>query len=89
MKNLLKSLAKSVLIPFGLKITVSATDAVIHKKMSKSSMTTLITSNEKMNITKIVNLLEESGILIKRVSETIQNEAIYKKEHVLECYQAH
>ena len=89
MKNLLKSLAKSVLIPFGLKITVSATDAVIHKKMSKSSMTTLITSNEKMNITKIVNLLEESGILIKRVSETIQNEAIYKKEHVLECYQVH
>ena len=89
MNNLLKSLAKSVLIPFGLKITVSATDAVIHKKMSKSSMTTLITSNEKMNITKIVNLLEESGILIKRVSETIQNEAIYKKEHVLECYQVH
>ena len=89
MKNLLKSLAKSVLIPFGLKITVSATDAVIHKKMSKSSMTTLITSNEKMNITKIVNLLEESGILIKRVSETIQNEAIYKKEHVLECFQVH
>ena len=89
MKNLLKSLAKSVLIPFGLKITVSATDAVIHKKMSKSSMTTLITSNEKMNITKIVNLLEESGILIKRVSETIQHEAIYKKEHVLECYQVH
>ena len=89
MKNLLKSLAKSILIPFGLKITVSATDAVIHKKMSKSSMTTLITSNEKMNITKIVNLLEESGILIKRVSETIQNEAIYKKEHVLECYQVH
>ena len=84
MKNLLKSLAKSVLIPFGLKITVSATDAVIHKKMSKSSMTTLITSNEKMNITKIVNLLEESGILIKRVSE-----AIYKKQHVLECYQVH
>ena len=89
MKNLLKSLAKSVLIPFGLKITVSATDAVIHKKMSKSGMTTLITSNEKMNITKIVNLLEESGILIKRVSETIQNEAIYKKQHVLECYQVH
>ena len=36
----------------------------------------LIISNEKMNdIMKIVNSLEEFDILIKVVSETIQNEA--------------
>ena len=36
-------------------------------------MTTLIISNEEMNyIMKIVKSLEESGLLIKRVSETIK-----------------
>ena len=44
--------------------------------MFGSSMTTLIISNEKMNdTTKIVKSPEESGILIKGVSETNQNEA--------------
>ena len=39
-------------------------------------MTTLITSNKEMNaIMKIVKLLEESGLLIKSISETIKNEA--------------
>ena len=38
--------------------------------------TTLIVSNEEMNsIMKIVKSLEESGLLIKGVSETYQNEA--------------
>ena len=42
-------------------------------------MTTLIISNEEMNnIIKIVKSLEESGLLIKGISETIKNEA---KEH--------
>ena len=40
----------------------------------------LIISNEKMNdIMKIVNSLEEFDILIKVVSETIQNEVKKKK----------
>ena len=38
-------------------------------------MTTLIISNEEMNIMKIVKSLEESGLLIKGVSKTIKNEA--------------
>ena len=33
MKNVLKPLAKSVLIPLGLTAVASATDAAIHKKM--------------------------------------------------------
>ena len=32
MKNVLKPLAKSVLIPLGLTVSASATDAAIHKK---------------------------------------------------------
>ena len=44
--------------------------------MFSSGFTTLIISNEEMNyIMKIVKCLEESGLLIKGVSETIKNEA--------------
>ena len=38
-------------------------------------MTTLIISNDEMNILKIVKSLENSGLLLKGVSETIQHEA--------------
>ena len=73
MKNVLKSLVKSVLIPLGL--TAAAADVAIHKKMFGSGTATLITSNKEMNDTmKIVKSLEESNLLIKGISETIQNE---------------
>ena len=41
-KNVLKRLAKSVLIPLGLTTAASAADAEVHKKMFRSGMTTLI-----------------------------------------------
>ena len=48
--------------------------------MFGSSFTTLIISNDEMNdVMKIVNSLEESGLLIKGVSETIKNEAEEQK----------
>ena len=72
-KNVLKPLDKSVLMPLGLTAAASATDAAIHKKMFGTSTTTLIISNTEMNIMKIVKSLEESALLIKGVSETIQN----------------
>ena len=75
-KNVLKLLAESVLIPLGSTAVASATDAAIHKKMFGSGMTTLISSNEEMNdIMKIVKSPEESGLIIKGVSETIKNKA--------------
>ena len=40
MKNVLKTLAKSVLIPLGLTALASATDAAIQKKLFGSGMTT-------------------------------------------------
>ena len=87
--NVLKPLAKSVLIPLGLTAAAAATDAAIHKKMIGSGFTTLIISNEEMNdIMKIVKSLEDSGLLIKGVSETIKNKAKEKKEDFSECYQA-
>ena len=78
--NVLKPLAKSVLTPLGLTAAASATDAAIHKKMFGPGFTTLIISNEEMNDNmKIVKSLEESGLLIKGVSETIKNEAKEQK----------
>ena len=52
MKNVLKTLAKSVLSPLGLTATASATDTAIYKKIFRS----------------------ESGLLIKSINETIENE---------------
>ena len=83
MVNVLKPLAKSVSIPLGLTAAASATDAAIHKKMFGSGTMTLIISNKEMSDTmKIVKYLEESGLLIKDVSETIKNEAKKTKRRV-------
>ena len=78
MKSVIKTLAKSVLIPLGLTAAASAADAGIHKKIlgSPHSNTTLIISNDEMDeILKIVESLENSVVLLKGVSETIQHEA--------------
>ena len=78
MKSVIKSLAKSVLLPLGLTAAASAADAEIHEKIlgSGHNNTTLIISNDEMDdIIKIVKSLENSGVLLKRVSETIQHEA--------------
>ena len=79
--NVLKPIAKSILIPLGLTALASKTDAAIHKKMFGSSVTTLIISNEEMNdIMIIVKSLEESCLLIKGVSQKIKKEAKEQKE---------
>ena len=76
-KSVIKPLAKSVLIPLGLTAAASAEDAGIHKKiLGSGNNTTLIISNYEMgDILKIVKSLEDSGVLLKGVSETIQHEA--------------
>ena len=67
MKNVIKPLAKSVLIPVGLtaaaSAAASAADAGIHKKILGSGTTTLIISNDEMKgIIRIVKSLEDSGL---------------------------
>ena len=76
---LLKRLAKSVLTPLGLTAAAS-TDAAIYKKMFGSGTSTLIILNEEMNDNmKIVKSLEESGLLVKGMRETVKNEAKEQK----------
>ena len=67
--NVLKPLAKGILITLGLRAAASTTDAAIHMKMFGSDTTTLIL-NEEINM-KIVKSLEESGLLIQGISWTI------------------
>ena len=66
---------------------MSAADAAIQKKIYGSGTTALIISNEEIrDIIKIVKSIEESGLLIKGISETIKNEAKGQNEDFLECY---
>ena len=61
-------LAKSVLITLWITTVTSATDAAVG-----SGNTILIITKEEINdIKKIVKSLEESGLLIKEVSQTMK-----------------
>ena len=94
-ENVIKPLAKSVLIPLGLASAASAADDGIHKKIlgsgnpssshnhpwsSSSHNTVLIISNDEMeDIIKIVKSLEDFCLLLKGVTETVQNEVKEQK----------
>ena len=83
MKNVIKPLAKSILAPLGLTAAAAA-DARIHKEILGSGTTTLIISNDEMkDIIRIVKSFKDSGLLLKGVSETIQNDAKEQKEGFL------
>ena len=69
-------LPKNVLAPLGISAAMSAIGGSIKKKMLGSEVKTLIISNDEMkNILKIIKSLENSDLLLKGVSETIQHEA--------------
>ena len=77
MKSVIKPLAKSILVPLRLTAAASAVDAGIHKKILGSGCNiTLIISNDEMeDILKIVKSLEDSGLLLRGITETVKKEA--------------
>ena len=81
---MIKPLAKSVSIPLGLTVAESAADARIHEKiLGSGNMTTLIISNDEIHvIIKIVKSREDSGLLLKGVTETVQNEVKRTKSRI-------
>ena len=87
-KNVIKTLAKSVLIPLGLTAAASAAEAGIHKKIlgsghnHPSSTTLIISNNEIEDIIKMVKSLKNSGLLLKGVTETVQNEVKKTKRRI-------
>ena len=79
-------LANNILVPLQITAAASALDARIQKKIHDSGCppstmkvgsgtTTLIISNKEINeIIKMVQVLDDSNILLKGVTETIKNE---------------
>ena len=73
-------LAKNVLVPLGITAAASAIDAGIPKKIHDSGTAALIISNEEKNdIMKIVQALEDSNILLKGATKAIKNETKEQK----------
>ena len=80
----LATLAQSVLLEFGLSSAMLAADTVIQKKIYGTTTRALIISNEELeDIIKIVKLHEEPGWILKRISETVKNEANKQKVRFL------
>ena len=67
-------LAKNVLAPLGLTADMSAIDGSIQKKIHGSGIKLIIEKEDMKDIMKIIEALENSGILLKGVSKTIENE---------------
>ena len=67
-------LAKNVLAPLGLTAAMSAIDGSIQKKFHGSGVKLIIEQEHVKDIMKIIEALENSGILLKGVSKTIENE---------------
>ena len=67
-------LAKNVLAPLGLTPAMSAIDGSIQKKIHGSGVKLIIEQEDMNDIIKIIEALENSGILLKGISKTIENE---------------
>ena len=67
-------LAKNVLAPLGLTAAMSPIDGSIQKKIYGSGIKLIIEEEDMQDIIKIIKKLENSDILLKGVSKTIENE---------------
>ena len=80
---LLKSVIKTLSM-LGITAAASATNAAINKKILGSGTTTLIVSNDEMeDISKIVKLLQDSGTVLKGVSDTIKDQTKHQRGRFL------
>ena len=79
-KNVIRPLAKSVLIPLGLTAAAAADAGIDKKILGSSNNTTLVISNKDIeDLIKIVKSLDYSGLLLKGVTESVQNEVKEQK----------
>ena len=76
-------LAKNVLAPLGLIAAMSTIDGSIQKKIHGSGVKLIIEQEDKNDIMKIIEALENSGILLKGISKTIENETKEQREGYL------
>ena len=78
-KNIIKALGKSVSIP--LELTAAASTADV--KLITSTTTTLISNDKVKALLEIVKYLQDSDLLLKGVSKTIQYKAKKQKGEFL------
>ena len=76
-------LAKNVLAPLGLTVAISAIDGSIQKKIHGSGFKLIIEQEDMNDIMKITEALENSGILLKEVTKTIESETKEQRRGIL------
>ena len=76
-------LAKNVLAPLNLTAAMSAIDGSIQKKIHGSGVKLIIEQEDMNDIMKNIEALENSGILLKGVSKTIENETKEQRDGFL------
>ena len=76
-------LAKNVLAPLDLTAAMSAIDGSIQKKIHVSGVKLIIEQEDMNDIIKIIEALENSGILLKGVTKSIENEAKEQRGGIL------
>ena len=74
LKKVAMPLAKNVLAPLGLTAAMSAIDGSIQKKIHGSEVKLIIEQEDMNDIITIIEALENSSVLLKGVSKTIENE---------------
>ena len=67
-------LAKNIFAPLDLTVAMSAIDGGIQKKIHGSGVKLIIEQEDMNDITKIIEALENSAILLIGVTKTIENE---------------
>ena len=83
---MIKPLAESVLVPLRLTAAASAADSGIHKNILGNMTTRIISNDEIHDIIKIVKSLEDSGLLVEGITETVQNEVKEQKGGLLSMF---
>ena len=82
-------LAKNVLPPLGLTAAMSAIDGSIQKKMRGEGIKLIIEQKDMNDIMKIIEALENSGILLKGVKKQLKIRLKNKEVDFYVCYLVH
>ena len=87
MRNVLKQLAKSVLLPLRLTTTGPATQAAMQKKIYGTGITSLVISKEEMkDIMIVIKYLKAPGLIKKGVRKTIKKRSKRAKRWIYWCF---
>ena len=73
-KNVLKSLHKRALAPLGLTTGASGRDAITQKKIFGTGRLLVFSNEDFSEVMKTIKSPEDAGLLIKGVTEKVEND---------------